>query len=49
VHTVSELNRLLWRMSAGDVVQITCQRGQGIVVLTVKLAIRPDGEPLAEL
>jgi hypothetical protein len=36
-------------MNAGDVIQITCQRGEETVVLTVKLATRPDGKPLAGL
>lgn len=49
VYTVSELTRALWRMNAGDETRITCQRGGEMVLLTVKLATRPDGKPLAEL
>jgi hypothetical protein len=36
-------------MNAGDETRITCQRGGETVLLTVKLATRPDGKPLAEL
>jgi S1-C subfamily serine protease len=49
VNAVSELTRALWRMNAGDETRITCQRGGETVLLTVKLATRPDGKPLAEL
>jgi serine protease Do len=49
VNAVSELTRTLWRMNAGDVIQLTCQRGGETVLLTVKLETRPDGKPLAEL
>ena len=49
VYAVSELTRALWRMNAGDETRITCQRSGETVLLTVKLAIRPDGKPLAEL
>ena len=49
VNTLSELTRTLWRMNAGDVIQLTCRRGGETVLLTVKLGARPDGKPLAEL
>jgi len=49
VYAVSEITRALWRMNAGDVIELTCQRGGETVSQTVKLATRPDGKPLADL
>lgn len=49
VQSMSELVKTIWRMSAGDVIQVTCRRGGETVSLTVKLATRPDTKPLAQL
>jgi serine protease Do len=47
--SMSELVKSIWRMRAGAVIQITCQRGGETVPLTVKLLTRPDAKPLAQL
>jgi serine protease Do len=49
VHSLSELTRILWRMNSGDAIKITVLRNGETLSLNVRLSIRPDTKPLAEL
>ena len=49
IHMLSDLFKTIWRMGAGDSMQVTVLRRGETLLLNVRLATRPDSKPLSEL